>query len=78
VPLTAWCEGSVPAARGRGVPTARRVTQPAGVEVEAMAADSERRGLPRGSGLAGGAKWVVGLRVRDRASALVVGCTHAG
>jgi hypothetical protein len=67
---TAWCGGGVPAARGGGVPTARRVTQPASVEVEAAAADPERRGLRRGSGLAGGAEWVAGLRARDCASAL--------
>jgi hypothetical protein len=38
------------------------------VEVEAAAADPERRGLRRRSGLAGGVEWVAGLRARDRAS----------
>jgi hypothetical protein len=44
--------------------------QPASVEVEAAAADPERRGLRRGSGLVGGAEWVAGLCVRDRVLAL--------
>jgi hypothetical protein len=42
VASTAWCGDGVPAARGRGVPTARRVTQPVGVEVEAAVVDPEQ------------------------------------
>jgi hypothetical protein len=67
---TAWCGGGIPAARGGGVSMARRVMQPAGVEVEAAAVDPEQRGLRHGSGLAGGVEWVVVLRTRDRASAV--------
>jgi hypothetical protein len=67
---TTWCGGGAPAARGGGIPTARSVTQPTSVEVEAAVADPERRGLRRGSGLVGGAEWVVVLRARDRASVL--------
>jgi hypothetical protein len=47
----------------------QRVSQPAGMEVEAVA-DPDQRGLWRGSGLAGGAEWVAGLHTRDHASAL--------
>jgi hypothetical protein len=51
-------------ARGGGVPTAWRVTQPTGVEVEAAARP------PAWKWPGGDAKWVDGLRARDRASAL--------
>nr|ACR35497.1 unknown [Zea mays] len=44
-----------PGVAGQTRPGSTEVTQPAGVEVEAAAANPERRGLRRGSVLAGGA-----------------------
>jgi hypothetical protein len=75
---TTWCGGGVPAAQGRGVPTTRRVTQPASVEVEAAAADPERRGLRRGSGLAGKLSGSPGCARGITRWRWRVGCTRAG
>jgi hypothetical protein len=75
---TTWFGGGVSVARGKGVLTTRRVTQPAGMEVEATETDPERRGLRCGSGLAGSAEWSSGSARGIARRPWRVGCTRAG